>query len=506
METPIPTIATGQKKSVQTKTLLISVLMLSLFIWCSCSSKSDKIEQLLTRYADDDLVDQKEYDDLVRLIESLNLKSLQDNDGNLDHSKARTFLLKLAKKKNLKLNEDQIFQAGANRLAIQFNINVFLENSASMNGYVGMNSSFKTTIFKLLSDVRNFSSVDSLSLNYINSKAITIEHNASRDDIDDFYKRLNPVDFRAAGGNVASTDIEKMLKSLLDRVNENSMNVFISDCVFSPGKTNAKKFLDGQYAALYNDFVFARNNRNDLSVIVLQCVSKFEGTYYDYLDHPHSGIGMDRPYYIWFIGTNQQFKQLIEHGIFDLIKGGYKNKLVFESIEKPFEPPYKILVSNKIGSFSLKEGSSKGPITEAEPSDRERDRGIFGFNVVANYSKSLQDLKYFSDTTNYQINRNYQLSIESIEGNNNVSLRGFTHRLILETKNLRSEDVTIDVVGQVPQWVYRSSSNDDTKIEFDDLEMQRTFGFSYLIEGVADAFYPKSKSNKISTLNITIKK
>jgi hypothetical protein len=482
--------------------IILFLLLLSLE---SCKSKADKVQEKLGQYATDKKISKEEYDDLVTLIESLHLKSVENGEGEIDHSKVRTYLLKLSKKEDLQLTETQIYQAGFQSKVNHFNINVFLENSASMNGYVGVNSSFKTTIFKLLSDLRNFSSVDTLSLNYINSKAITIKENASRDDIDDFYKRLNPSDFRTAGGSVASTDIERMLKNLLDRVNEKTLNVFISDCVFSPGKSNAKKYLDGQYAAIYNDFTHAKNKEKNLSVIVLQCSSRFEGVYYDFMDTPHTNLDLERPYYIWFIGTEDQFKQLVEYGIYDLIKGGYKNKLVMQSVQTPFEPDYKILLNNKIGNFRLKEGSN-GPLSDAEPSDRERNKGVFGFNIAADYSESLQDPKYFSDTANYKLNSNYKINVESIAGNNDVSLKGYTHKLMLETRDLRSENLNIEVIGKVPAWVYSSNSIDDSKIEYNEEEKSKTFGLVYLIEGVTDAYYPKSKSNTISTLSITIKK
>jgi hypothetical protein len=122
-----------------------------------------------------------------------------------------------------------------------------------MLGYVGDNSSYKTTIYKLLADLKNIPSTENLNLNYINSKTIPIKVSASRDDIDDFYKRLNPTDFESKKGITISTDIEKMLKRILDKSNKKNLSVFISDCIFSPGNTDAKKYLDGQYAAIYND-------------------------------------------------------------------------------------------------------------------------------------------------------------------------------------------------------------------------------------------------------------
>jgi hypothetical protein len=78
--------------------------------------------------------------------------------------------------------------------------------------------------------------------------------------------------------------------------------------------------------------------------------------------------------------------------------------------------------------------------------------------------------------------------------------------LKLQTSELREEVLKIDLVGKTPSWVLNSTSIDDSNILNDNSEQQKTFGLQYLIEGVSDAFYPKSNSNTINSINITIKK
>jgi hypothetical protein len=345
-----------------------------------------------------------------------------------------------------------------------------------------------------------------LNLNYINTKPISIKVSASRDDIDDFYKRLNPSDFKNTGGMRGSTDIEKMLKVLLDDSNPRNLSVFISDCVFSPGKNDAKKYLDGQYASIYNDFTNAKKTNPDLSVIILQCIAKFEGTYFDYFDIPHRNIKSDRPYYIWFVGTSTEIKNLVDYKIFELIKNGYSNKLVIEAIKDVSQPNNKIQYRPRIGEFDSKSLPER-IITGASTSKGNQNKGVFGFNVAVDFSKSLQDANYFLDTANYELSdKKYSLKVETITDKNNAALSGFTHILKLQTMELKDEILRIDIVGKAPSWVYISTSSNDTKIESNELEKLKTFGFKYLVDGVCDAFYPKSNSNIVSSINITIKR
>lgn len=490
---------------------LYFISLLSAILLYGCKSEFGQFnDDALALATNDKRIDQKEYESLIekiKLSEEKGFQNLKSEDGKIDNNKIVAYLLKYYSAKKLALTSADIWQPETViTKADKFNINVFLENSASIDGYVGDNSSFKTTIFKLLTDLKNFSSADSLNLNYINTKPIPIKVSASRDDIDDFYKRLNPADFKSAGGMRGSTDIEKMLKQLLDNSNSRNLSVFISDCVFSPGKNDAKKYLDGQYASIYNDFTNAKRINPDLSVIILQCTAKFEGTYFDYFDAPHQKINTDRPYYIWFIGTSTQIKNLVDYKIFELIKNGYTNKLVIQAIKDVTQPNYKIQYRPRIGEFDSK-SLADGIITGASASRDNQSNGIFGFNIAVNFSSSLQDANYFLDTANYELsNKKYRLKVEAITDKNNAALSGFTHILKLQTNELKDETLRIDIVGKAPSWVYSSTSSNDTKIETDDSEKQKTFGFKYLVDGVCDAFYPKSNTNTVSSISITIKK
>lgn len=484
----------------------VIVLVFIIFI-CGCKSEFDLFNEQALAFTKDKKIDEKEYHQLLALINGGKGASFETfkTNGKIDQSKVLTYLERLFNTKSLPLTSADIWQekeVSDNK----FNINVFLENSASIDGYVDENSSFKTTIFKLLTDLKNFPSSDSLNLNYINTRPIPVKMLASNDDIKDFYQRLNPADFRSAGGVRSSSDIEMMIKELLGRVNEKNLSIFISDCVFSPGSRDAKKFLDGQYAALYNDFITARRNNADLSVIILQCMAKFEGTYFDCFDHPHPNVSTERPYYIWFLGTSGQIKDLIDNKIFELIKNGYKNKLVIQPIKEIGQPAYKILYSPRIGDFDL-ESLNEGIITEPVASGEGPTKGLFGFNVAVDFSKTLQDPDYFMDTSNYTLsNKHYNLGLSTITDKSDPSLNGFTHILKLKTSELKGEVIKVNIIGKTPSWVYESTSGNDAEIETDVSEGTKTFGFRYLVDGVCDAFFPRSNENIVNSISITIKK
>ena len=293
--------------------------------------------------------------------------------------------------------------------------------------------------------------------------------------------------------------------TVLKTVDDQNAAVLISDFVFSPGKNvNAQDYLNNQGVGIKIDFA-EKIKKFDLSAVIIQLESNFEGTYYDKTNKPIPFKGK-RPYYIWIFGSNRQISKILDKKILDNIKGGYLNRLVLQSEKEESQPNYKILSSPKIGDFSRTELNNK-IIADASLSKNNQNKGFFGFNLAVDFSNSIQDPSYFLDTTNYVLsNASYQLVVEPISNKNDPSLSGFTHLVKLKTTDLRNETLEIQVVGKTPNWVYNSSSIDDSNILNETSEQQKTFGLQYLIEGVSDAFYPKSSSNAISTFTVTIKK
>lgn len=484
------------------------VIIITIGFTYNCSSEFSQFNKEALLYASNDKkISDDEYQKLRDRVKCSNERGFLTfkKDGNVDNEKLTSYLLKLYSAKKLGLTISDISQTESlSEKEYVFNINVFLENSASIDGYVGENSLFKTNIFKLLTDLKNFPSTNSLNLHYINTDMIPIKQSASRDDLDDFYQRLNPADFKRAGGTRASTDIEKMLKKILDETDSCNFSVFISDCVFSPGRTDANRYLAGQYAAIYNDFLSAKRTIPNLTIAIIQCKAKFEGTYFDYLDHPHENMSMERPYYIWFIGTFQQIHSITNQKIFELLKNGYSNKLTIKAINEIEIPEYKILYRPRVGDFNSND-LHKGIINDASTSEDDRTKGLFRFNVAVNYSKGLQDETFFLDSANYVISTSgYVFKPSKISDRSNPSIYGFTHVLSFQTTNLKTEIIKVDIIGKTPSWIYDSTSSDDTGIEHDTLEYHKTYGLKYLVEGVCDAFYSPYPSNTISSFSITI--
>lgn len=481
---------------------------------------SDLQRNIIEFIEDDGKISQEEYNQLIDgilLSEDRKLARFKSEGSEVNHSRLNDYILKYAETNQIHLLENDIWHPNSSEVESKdFNINVFVENSASMDGYLNDPSTqFRNSIYSLLTRLKLFVENDSLNLYFINKESQLQFGNASNNDIERFKDILNPNDFRKISlGNRGETDMKDLMEKILDNVNDSHLSVFIIDGVFSPGNKYNKKdsallhqYLTEQKIGITS--VFERKlsqQKSDLSAIALQMKAGFQGTYYFPDDTRINFIEkIERPYYIWLIGTNYQIEEILSSKRLDEIDGGYLNKWVLRIPENK-QTDFKIQYSPKIGSFDAK-GLPKGEIHKARVSKNNQNKGKFGFNIAVNFSEFFKDDGYFLDKDNFEVsNPDYHLKVEEIEDTNNPALKGFTHIIKLETDKIKEEDLEIKLLEKMPKWIKVSSSIDDSKILTDQSEQSKTFGLQYLMEGVGDAFYPKTLDNIITSFKIKIKK
>lgn len=103
-------------------------------------------------------------------------------------------------------------------------LNVFIENSGSMDGYMCNGSELKDAVYSYISKLNR--NTDTTRLFFINSDIIPYKK-----ELRGFIKDLTPQSFRKAGGNRANSDIGEMLKNVLESVSDTTVSIFISDCI-----------------------------------------------------------------------------------------------------------------------------------------------------------------------------------------------------------------------------------------------------------------------------------
>jgi hypothetical protein len=397
-----------------------------------------------------------------------------------------------------------------------FSVNFFLENSASMDGYLSSASNdFKKALFGLLSDLKNNSGgiVSNLDLYHINTAitdSVRVDKNAV---LDDFIFKLNPQAFRQLGiknkGNRAQTDMHDLLKQVLQKVDEINVAILVSDFIFSPGKAKAKtaaEFIDAQSMSIRGSFAEKRASQ-DLAVYILKMESDFTGKYFLYNDSPvdyDAKKHKPRPYYIWFIGSPIHIAKIAQNQsiITSMKQAGYKEgeSVIFESYKEGAErqPEFNLVLKKSNNKVVCNPRNAKRTILVKDTKD-------FNCSIDFNFGDNFRPSAFYSNKDNYKIEakNNFDITIGEPKKKN------FELNLALSADKVNWGEVKISVVDKMPSWVKEAASKDDFGILGNPLEQGRTYGFEELVTGVFRGFYPDILPDSLrvlQTLSINIQK
>jgi hypothetical protein len=342
------------------------------------------------------------------------------------------------------------------------NVNVYVENSGSMCGYMCNGSELKDALYDYVSDLSQYA--QSVNLNYINNQIIH-----QNTDIKSYIDKMTPRGILGVGGNVAHSEIANMLQMILRKSDDNTVSVFVSDCILDVPAGDATKFFINNKLNIKNALNQYMAKHKDFAVEVLRMKSKFSGWYYSSKGKQLLN-NMERPYYIIIMGNRHILAYLNKSVDLFSIEHGVANYCAFTtSMNVPFE------ITNNFGV-----GSKKGVIKLHGSHD-----GKYTFKANVELGLSLQQLDYLQK--NGLVSNESSIKIASVEKS--------------KDKSAYSHIVTFDVIGgfkpssvvisasqtQEPAWL--TDVNDDNGI---DVSKDKTTGIKYIINGIAEAFKDKS--------------
>lgn len=385
-------------------------------------------------------------------------------------------------------------------------IKVYIENSGSMDGYVKGVTDFENAVYSYLSDLQladlgqkdSTSHKNRLELNYINSKVLT-----HKSDIEEFIRKLEPATFKMRGGNRNTSDMSDILDAILNRMESpNDVSIFVSDCIFSPGKRykpqdNADEYLVAQQIGIRNHLTEHLMKNPKLAVIVMRLISQFDGNYYNKFDDP-TYIKDKRPFYICLFGNKKQLKRIMNEINKDRIVGsGVQN--IFMLSKANSELNYGLLLPQCVGEFIPDKANPKTTVTGAKP---EKNGGISQFQLAVgvDYSHYLLEETYLMNANNYSIsNKAYTLAISK----NSTSNSTYTHvlKLNLNQQIISKGNIKITLLNRLPEWIAQYTDESGLDINAPGA-MEKTYGFKYLMQGIYDAYSTEQEKYGSITINI----
>jgi len=376
-------------------------------------------------------------------------------------------------------------------LPAEFNpiINVYIENSGSMDGYVKGQTDFEHIVYNYLVDLKQIEVARALNLFYINSEILP-----QKDDINDFIEKLEPTSFQAKGGNRGTSDMALMMKDILKDANDSIVSILISDCIFSPGKgKDANDFLNNQEIGIKSYLGDYLNKHKHFAVMGYRCMSQFDGYCYDKNDRgtPYKG---SRPFYIWLFGNQGALNRIrIEMQRKNRPIRGVEN--VFTAFEGGTETPDSCYaVKIKSGNFDLDKSDPKHSIKNLKADKGGRIR----FSVEVNYAPLILGNDYLCNKKLYELSdpKFELISVENID-----EFKKYSHLLTFETKQVHPSTLEIKLLKDIPKWPIQYNDEDGGAIT--DANANKTYGIKYMTNGIASTF---SKNDYYTRMTININK
>ena len=357
------------------------------------------------------------------------------------------------------------------------NVNLYVENSGSMFGYLPDNS-FRDNINYFMNGFcqTDLCSDTNIHCFYINKKVCYI----SQVNVSDFITKLKHNVTMC--GNQGSTDIALIFDTIFARTDDKTLSILVSDMILSPDGSNAADYLTNMNIKIMKKI---KSKSKDFATVIFHCESSFKGTYYDCDNHTKK-IDTIRPYYICVIGNNSLIKRFLS----EMPNFPHFNKLNY-SVFFSYDSNYK----SKCFLVTVNKGDRTSP-TSVKNARLDGNSNKFTMQLGVDFSDLLVDESYLTDVNNYQLsNPNYTLT--SVQ---RKTIGKSTHVLCLETiKPVNKTTLTISLTNQaIPDWISNLNNEDCNRI-FSDLD--KTYGIEKIIDGIYNGYKSDNDYAKM-TINI----
>lgn len=354
-------------------------------------------------------------------------------------------------------------------------LQVYLENSGSMDGYMVAGSELKDALYGYVSLLS--AQAEATHINYINTTVVPFSGG-----IKQFVDGLTPGQFASVAGSRAHSDLGDMLQMVVGRMKKNSVALFVSDCILDVPQGDATNYFTNRRIQI--ESVVARKLRTDpnFSVEVLRLESRFNGYYYD-LDGKTRLNVKSRPYYMIVMGSRDVLRQLNRTVPTSRIPHGYTGYVAYTT---PQSVAYTF--ANQYG----KEG--KDNTIELTP-DR---KGNYRLRLLANLADLLVDGANPSEPSLLKPTQT-TTQVEDIAPIKNGGQ--YSHAVDLKlTKQTKAGGEMLSLqLATEPAWVAKANDETGRNIR---KNLGKTSGIKYIIGGLADAY----AEHTVSTFKFTITK
>jgi hypothetical protein len=381
-------------------------------------------------------------------------------------------------------------------------VHLYLDNSASMEGYFTGATEFKTIVADMV--VKVDKEIGPVDISYIADKTMRYKKG-----ITDFTSAMatTPIALQK------SSELQRMVSDVVAGSGKNDVSLLISDCILSfPNaavKANPNINRDNAGSVLKNNIYasFFDLKSKGFGASVYAFHSKFNGIYYDFQNKKIKLKGASRPFYIWVIAPDrltQKFTQEVER----ITTFKPENVLYFGLGNKPVNSFAILPELERKGNWSRSE-SGIGDIEMVEGKPLQIAVAL-DLSSLPSYA---QDVRYLQEnlkvnSINCKIKYGFRVKngsdVSKLHANEQIrSLEAASHVMYLTITDmpLPKASVKLTLPQKYDTW-YRDWSTMDDQLILN--QQTKTFAFEHLINGVREAFETRDKN--FIDLSLTLSK
>lgn len=368
------------------------------------------------------------------------------------------------------------------------NVSIYIENSVSMDAYLGAYTKFKEITDRLQSSAANVAkTVDCF---YLNNTLKKYSGSPSR------FARygLTPTCLAEAGGDRSNTELSDVIETVIKENKDGQVSVLISDFVPSPGGASVADIqnyissFSERIKGIIKKKVFA-NPRT--CVMLCRYDSEFNGKFF-WADNSHIHLEGERPFYALFVGDYGLIAKLKRES--KMMNDTKADCLYFASQR---DIPY--------GAYSGQFARYTTPkhlrinkhlkLTESMKEKAESQEGALLIKLKMDLSCLPIDPKEFLDTSRYAIDSPC-FYIARVGEASAKEKDNYTHVLTLKSKKATFPDhnkLTVHFKKKAADWKEYSTLNGKQSLSGQDA--QRTLGIESFRESIEKAFKVSSSGS-----------
>lgn len=385
---------------------------------------------------------------------------------------------------------------GQNRKIDKAHLKLYVENTASMDGYFEGYTQFKEVLSLLVNEVETIDTPKFLWDFYLINNVI-IKQNISNRITSELTK--NWVHGKGQRGN---SEFEREVERILIKHKKDDISVLAADFIYSPKEGQTQKRLMEFQEFTKKAFLDANIDKKDLEVLLLRFNSDFNDIYYDINDKEVSDLN-SRPYFLMIIAQKDLMNIFNEYITPNLkSRPGYTNSLIFNRrTSNDYSADDYTILTSTLNSTLLKAHKIKGKkVKSVEVSKSDQ----LQFAIAMNLSQLPVSEEYILNKSNYDV-KNYSIiqigkinngnihypesnTFTKIMGSDKNKLKGLTHALLLSSNSNDVNNVDIKIKKQLPDWVKHYSNSDDRDIATNKAKQSQTFGLEFFLVGIREAY------------------